>query len=262
MHNLTLGQYVTGSSLIHGLDPRTKSLILLILVFLTMTNWSAGILVFLYTLLIIFFYISRVHLTVYVKQLQVFLLIFGLTFFLHALFTKGDVIFNIPYTGLEITYQGLRSGTFFSARLFLIVAFSVVMMVTTSPTEMVSGIEKTLRPLKKTGIKTDRAALLLGITIRFIPILFEEAERIKTAQISRGADFKGSIVNRIRGISSLVIPLFISVFRRADTLALALESRGYPGNTERTYFYESRFGKNDLRALILISLTAAAVIVI
>ncbi|MCP4727557.1 MAG: energy-coupling factor transporter transmembrane protein EcfT [bacterium] len=244
------------------MDPRTKSLTLIILVLLTMTNWSAGILVFLYSLLFFFIYFSRVQITVYFKQLKIFFLIFGLTFFLHAFFTQGSTFVRIPLVGLEVTYEGLKLGAFFSARLFLIVAFSIVMMVTTSPAEMVSGIEKTLRPLKKTGIKTDRVALLLGITIRFIPILFEEAERIRTAQVSRGADFKGSIYNRIKGISSLVIPLFISVFRRADTLALALESRGYPGNTERTYYYDSDLGKHDFLAITLIMLTATIIYLI
>jgi len=125
-------------------------------------------------------------------------------------------------------------------------------MFTTAPSEMTDGIEKMLRPLKRIGWQTDKYALMLGITLRFIPVLFEEGERIRKAQVSRGAHFGGKLRSKMHGLASIVVPLFISVFKRADVLALALEARGYPGKGNRTYFEDLRFRLGDVYAFVIV----------
>lgn len=252
-NNLTLGQYYPCNSFIHRLDPRTKFLSLIPIILAATATRNIFILVGLFLFLAILVGLSKVPVAIFLRQIRLFIWIVGITFILHAFLTTGGTeLVKIPFAGLKITSYGLYSGLFFGLRLLLIISFSLVMMFTTAPTEMTDGIEKMLRPLKRIGWQTDKYALMLGITLRFIPILFEEGDRIRKAQISRGAHFEGSIYSRMHSLASIVIPLFISVFKRADVLALALEARGYPGRGNRTYYRDLRFKLADLVAFIIV----------
>ena len=135
-------------------------------------------------------------------------------------------------------------------------------MFTTAPTDITDGFEKLLRPLQRLGVPSDRFAMMFGISFRFIPILFEEADRIQKAQIARGADFYGGILPRVRALAAVVVPLFISVFHRANALALALEARGYNSGVRRTYYRDLRLRKSDAVALFTVLLISLGNVII
>ena len=264
LHNLALGQYCPCNSIIHRLDPRTKFLTLIPLILATTFLKTAAsrnifIIVGLFFFLAFLVGLSKVPVTLFLRQLRPFIWIVGVTFILHAFLTDDTVGLKIPVIGFNIAYEGLYLGLFFGLRLLLIISFSLVLMFTTAPAEMTNGIEKLLRPLKRIGWKTDKYALMLGITLRFIPVLFEEGDRIRKAQISRGAHFEGSIYSRMHSLASIVIPLFISVFKRAEVLALALEARGYPGKGNRTYYRDLRLKLADLGAFFIVFIITSGV---
>jgi len=253
LQNLTLGQYCPGGSPVHRLDPRTKVLAL-IPVIVGITVKSSPVLLGGYSLfLAVLVLLSRVPFRLFVRQVKPFLWLIGLTLVLHALLTKGSVLFHLPVAGLAVSREGVYYGFLFGLRLLLLIAFSLLLMFTTAPTEMTDGIEKLMRPLKRIGLPADRYTLMLGISFRFIPILFEEAERIQKAQNARGADFEGNIIARIHHIGAVVIPLFISVFSRADALALALEARGFTIGVRRTHYHEMHFRLPDGIACIIVA---------
>ncbi|MFC1513580.1 energy-coupling factor transporter transmembrane component T family protein [candidate division KSB1 bacterium] len=260
--NLTLGQYYPANSFIHKLDPRTKFLTLVpIIVIITIVK-NIFPLIAVFASLLLLIWMTKVPLSMYFRQVKIFLYVVIITFLFHIFLTEGNVLFSIPFVGWNITSEGLYLGAFFGSRLLLMVLFSLILMLTTMPTDLTDGIQKLFRPLKKIGFQTDKFALMLGITIRFIPILFEEAERIKKAQISRGATFEGGWYSKLQSLASIIIPLFISVFKRADALALALDARGYPGKHERTYFNDSAFRTPDLIAFVFVGFVAGGVIIL
>ena len=170
------------------------------------------------------------------------------------MFTEGRILVQIPGLNLLITYEGFHNGIFYSFRIILLLAFSNLFMLTTSPVEITDGVEVLFKPLKKIKIPVDKFALIISISLRFIPTIFEELERIRKAQIARGAEIEKSIVKRLKNVTSIIIPVFISIFRRADELAAALEARGYPPESERTHFRAINIKINDVIALLTISL--------
>ena len=185
MNNLTLGQYYACGSLIHRLDPRTKFITLVLLVVTIMVHHDLYVLIGLLGFFAVIMGLSRVPVEVFFRQLKLFVLIITLTFVLHAFITSGTVIFIVPFLGFDITQEGISVGFYFGFRLFLAISYSILFMFTTAPAEMTDGMGKLLRPLKKIGINVDSYALMLGITLRFIPVLFEESDRIRNAQIAR-----------------------------------------------------------------------------
>lgn len=250
--NLALGQYCPRKSLIHRLDPRTKFLSMIpIVIAITVGRNFLTLLGFLVFLSIVI-RLTNVPFAHFFRQLKIFVWIVIFTFFLHSFFGEGNPIFQIPLVGFAVTEDGVSKGLFFGLRLLLMISFSVIVMLTTSPTDMTDGLEKLLRPLKKAGLQPDRFALMLGITLRFIPVLFEESDRIKKAQTARGVHFDGKIVSRVKNLASVVIPMFISVFNRADSLAMALEARGYPGSGSRTYYNDLQYTTYDIFAAVIV----------
>ncbi len=252
MNNLTLGQYFTSDSPIHRLDPRTKLIALIPLIIILTVRRELFVLFGFLGFFLLLLALSRVPVAHFFRQLTFFLLIIGLTFILHSFIASGTVLFTIPVVGFDVTSEGVSIGFYFGFRLFIAISFSVLFMLTTAPMELTDGLEKMLRPLKKMGLNIDSYALMLGITLRFIPVLLEEGNRISKAQIARGAQLEGKLFARIHALSSVVIPLFISVFKRADTLAHALEVRGFPGSNARTYYKELRFRRRDITAFIVV----------
>ena len=259
LQNLTLGQYYPSKSLIHRLDPRTKLLTLLPIIIAITVRQDFIILSGLLLFIVVLVGLSKVPAVLFLRQLRVFIWIVAITFLIHAFITQGTAVARIPVLGFGITSEGLIAGFYFGFRLLLVLSFSVLLMFTTAPTEFTDGMEKLLRPLNRVGLNTDKYAIMLGITLRFIPILFEEGERIRKAQRARGAHFGGSLIAKVRSLASIVLPLFISVFKRADALALALEARGFPSVGKRTYFKELRFHAADAGAFFVVFVITSGV---
>ncbi|RKY86620.1 hypothetical protein DRQ09_05925 [candidate division KSB1 bacterium] len=247
---IVLGKYIQKDSTIHKIDPRTKLFILIpILSAITASNnilfISGYFLIFL-----IGFSISKIPFKYLFINIRPFLWILIITFFIHLFFSSGKIIFTLYF--IRITEEGIVKGGLNTFRIFLLLSFSILLMLTTSPLDLTDSFEKILNPLKKINIPVDRITIMMGISLRFIPTLFDEAERIKKAQMARGASFEGNIISRAKKTISIVFPLMVSVFRRADELALAMEAKGYPGVENRTSFRELKFKKLDYIIMTII----------
>ena len=245
----TLGQYIPGNSFIHRLDPRVKILSLLILsVAMLSVEGREAILL---TLLILWvFYLCGLSARRLILALKPVFPVLVLLFLMHALFSEGEPLLAfLP----AVTYEGLYRGGLVVWQFTALVTAGAILTMTTSSSELVSGIERLLRPLQFLRISSHDIATMVSVALRFVPALLEEVERMKEAQVARGADFgSGSPVRRLRKTASLVIPLILSTFRRADELALAMEGRGYHRGP-RTYLRELKFTRADYAALLAVT---------
>jgi energy-coupling factor transport system permease protein len=237
--NLTIGQYIHKDSFIHKLDPRIKLItaLLLIIVIFLINTWNGFFVIGLYLFLSIT--ISKINPKHVLLGIKPLLFIIIITLLLHLFTTKGEVIFTLWI--LEITKEGLLRGLFIATRLFLLILSTSWLTLTTSPIALTDGIERILLVFRiiKIPIPAHEIAMMMTIALRFIPTLMEETEKIIKAQIARGADFEsGSIINRIKSMIPIIIPLFINAFHRADELAVAMEARCYRGGEGRTHYRE------------------------
>jgi energy-coupling factor transport system permease protein len=261
-NDISLGQYYPCNSYIHRLDPRTKlAAMMLVMTSLLLAHKLAALCVFA-TLLLVTIALSRIPWQFVFRNLRPFVWLFGLTLLFHVFWTPGRIITRIPVIGIEITYEGLVMGTTYSIRLGLLIIFAAILTLTTSPIEMTDAMEKLFAPLKRLRLPTHEIVMMLTLSLRFIPTLMEEAQRLKNAQISRGATFGGSMLQRIRSIIPLVLPLFISAFRRADELAMAMDSRCYVGGEGRTSYTRLKFKQADYFILIFsVSLLCGSILI-
>ena len=245
-----LGQYVPGRTFLHRMDPRFKlaALVALSLCILRTDELAAAWI----TLgLLATAFASRIPPRRILKALLPILPFLGLLFLLHLLFTEGTPVWR----GLPVpSREGFEKGLIVSWRFLNLILAAALLTQTSSPSELAQGIEWLLSPLKILRIPSQDIGLMISLALRFVPTLLEEYERIKEAQISRGLDLRaGSLTVRLRKLSGMVIPLALSVFRRADELAAAIEGRGY-AHGQRTYLRELRFSRVDGVALFLIAL--------
>lgn len=234
MRSVTLGHYLPGNSFLHRLDPRIKLLSLLLLIvalFLIKTFW--GFMFFGLFILAIFFG-SQLPRRYFLRGLKPVLYIVIFTLILHFLFTKGGrVYWRLGVVTVE--EAGVYLGAFMTLRLMLLVITTLLVTLTTSPISFADGIEFLLRPFRRLGIPGHEIAMMMTIALRFIPTLMEESDKIRKAQMARGADFEtGNVFRRARNLVPLLVPLFVSAFRRADELAVAMEARCYRGGENRT----------------------------
>ena len=247
IRDITLGQYYPVDSCIHRLDPRTKlfgTMVFIISLFLADSVWGYVLATLVLAAVI---RCSRVPFKFMVKGLKavVFLLIISVSF--NLFLTPGEAIVQLGF--LKITWEGLRTAVFMALRLIFLVLGSSVMTLTTTPNELTDGLEKGLGFLKKVGVPVHEVAMMMSIALRFIPILIEEADKIMKAQMARGADFEsGNLVRRAKSMVPLLVPLFISAFRRANDLALAMEARCYHGGEGRTQMKPLRYQTRDYAA--------------
>lgn len=248
--DITLGQYFPIDSFIHRLDPRTKILV----IFIGMTG-----LLFMHQLIglcVAAFFIflgiraSRLPVSLVFKNLRPFLWLFLITFFIHIFFSEGLAVVKIPYTNINISKEGIINGFSYSLRLALLITFAALLTLTTSPIEITDALETMFAPLKRFKLPVHELIMMMTLSLRFIPTLIMEAEKLQKAQISRGVSFRGNIIRRVKNIIPLILPLFLSVFRRADELAIAMDARCYTGGDGRTRFKELVFKKNDYYMLI------------
>lgn len=242
--DIMLGQYFPGSSAIHLLDPRTKiiSTILFISSIFLAETYQAYIILAGF----IFFMISlaSIPLTMVLRSLKPLWIIIVLTLLIHVFTTPGNILYKAG--PLAATQEGVRQGSFMAIRLIFLIVVSSLLTFTTSPIALTDGIERLLNPFKKIGLPAHELAMMMTIALRFIPTLLEETDKIMKAQVARGADFtSGNIVRRARNMIPLLVPLFISAFRRADELAIAMEARCYRGGHQRTRMKELKITKRD-----------------
>jgi len=253
LKDITIGQYLPGDSVIHQLDPRTKIIgVILYMVGLFMVDkLEAFVAIALLTLLVV--WLSRIPLSYLLKGLKPVLVILLFTIGLHFFLTPGTVLWQLG--PLKITLEGIKQGVFMSLRLIFLVLVTSLLTLTTSPINLTDGLEKLLEPGRGIGIPAHELAMMMSIALRFIPTLLDETEKIMKAQIARGADFEsGNLWQRAKNMVPLLVPLFVSAFRRADDLALAMEARCYRGSTGRTKMKQLIMTGKDYLALAILVL--------
>ena len=251
LRDITIGQYYPVSSPLHRLDPRTKLAgTMLYLLSLFMTDRLTGYLiatVFLFTVI----RLSRVPFRFMVKGLKAIILLLALSVSFNMFLTPGRELFRLSF--ISITYEGLFTAAFMAIRLVYLVLGSSIMTLTTTPNALTDGLEKSLGFMKRFGVPVHEIAMMMSIALRFIPILVEETDKIMKAQTARGADFEsGGLIKKARAMVPLLVPLFISAFRRALDLSMAMEARCYHGGEGRTKMRPLRYGKNDRIAYVIV----------
>lgn len=252
LKDITLGQYFPGQSAIHNMDPRMKIIITVIyIITLFMAKNFCGFALF-YAFIFLCVAVSKIPFKFVLKGLKPLLFIIVFTAALNLFMTNGKTAFTIPYTPLRATYEGIELAAFMILRLVALIMGTSVLTLTTSPIALTDAIEALLSPLKKIKVPVHELAMMMTIAIRFIPTLMEETDKIMKAQTARGADFTGgNIFKRAKALVPLLVPLFISAFRRADELAMAMESRCYHGGSGRTRMKTLHYGKVDFSGLLV-----------
>ena len=244
LREITIGQYYATDSLLHRLDPRVKIAgTLLYIISLFLVHHYIGLVV---SALIfgVMVRMSNVPFRFIVKGLKPIMMMLVFTALLHLFCTPGKAIFSLGV--LHITIEGVQKCIFLTVRLTLMMIGSSLMTLTTTPNQLTDGIEQMLRPLRKLHIPVHEFALMMSIALRFIPILMEELDKIMKAQLSRGADFEnGNIIKRAKAMVPILVPLFVSAFRRANELAMAMEARCYHGSEGRTKMKPLKYAKRD-----------------
>lgn len=259
LKDITIGQYFPGSSVIHRLDPRIKIVLTFVLIISLFTAGSMPGYGICALLVLAGLVLSRVPVKYVFKGLRPLLIILLLTIFVNMFMVAGEVIYSLG--PLDITREGFVQAVRMATRLVLLVMGASLLTLTTSPIALTDGIEKLLGPFRRVGVPAHELAMMMTIALRFIPTLLDETDKIMKAQMARGADFEsGNLVNRAKNLVPLLVPLFISAFRRADELALAMESRCYRGGKGRTRLKVLHMAGRDYVALLLgaVTLLAAA----
>lgn len=259
IRDITLGQYYPEQSVIHRLDARTKilgTLLYIIEIFLVNSFAGFGLVILALGVLI---GISRVPVRFIFKGLKAVIFIILLTFVLNLFMFDGTVLWHWKF--LTITYEGLYRSCFMALRLILLIIGTSMLTLTTKPMELTDGLEKLLKPFNRFGLPSHEIALMMSIALRFIPTLLEETDKIMKAQQARGADFEsGNLIQRVKNMIPILIPLFVGSFRIAQDLALAMEARCYHGGVERTRMKEIVFSRRDGVAGVLLAVFLGIVI--
>lgn len=259
LKDITLGQYFPGDTPVHKLDPRTKLVwVVAYIVALFLAKWFVSYALVLVVLLAIIA-VSKIQLKVILRGLKPLLLIILLTAILNLFYSQGEIL--VQFWIFKITDQGVINAVFMMLRITMLVAGTFMLTYTTSPIALTDGLESLLNPLKKLHVPVHELAMMMCIALRFIPTLIEETDKIMSAQKARGADFEsGNLIARAKALVPILVPLFISAFRRADELATAMECRCYHGGEGRTRLHQLHYAKRDYAAYALGLLLLAGVI--
>lgn len=259
IRDITLGQYFPGESWIHRLDPRLKiigTLVYIVSLFIVGDFWGFLIAVAALAAVIA---VSKVPLNFILKGLKPIFIIILFTFVLNMFMIPGKTM--VSFWILTITEEGLYTAFFMAARLVLLLLGSSLLTLTTRPISLTDGIEALLSPLRKLGVPAHELAMMMTIALRFIPTLLEETDKIMKAQQARGADFEsGNILRRAKSLIPILVPLFISAFRIAQELAMAMEARCYRGGQHRTRMNAMKLGKRDFAAGLLLVFFLAVIV--
>ena len=253
LRDITLGQYYQTESVIHRMDPRVKlgGTLLYIISLFFFKNFIGYVIAALFLAVVI--KLSRVPFKFMVKGMKSILFLLMITVVFNLFLTPGTPLISL--WKLTITYEGLKLAVFMAIRLVFLIIGSSVMTLTTTPNNLTDGMEKMMKPLKVFKVPVHEMAMIMSIALRFIPILLEETDKIMKAQIARGADFEsGNIINRAKAMVPLLVPLFISAFRRANDLAMAMEARCYRGGEGRTKMKPLQYSQKDYEAYMVFAL--------
>jgi energy-coupling factor transport system permease protein len=260
IRDITIGQYYPADSFIHKLDPRVKiagTFIFIISLFLV-GNFYGYIIATLFLALMI--KVSKVPLSFILRGLKAIFFILMLTVLLNMFLTPGENIL-VRLGPIKVSEEGLKLAAFMAVRLMFLIMGSSLLTLTTSPIQLTDGIERLLTPLAKIKVPAHEIAMMMTIALRFIPILLEETDKIMKAQMARGADFEtGGLVKKAKSLIPLLVPLFISAFRRADDLAMAMEARCYKGGEGRTKLKQLKYVRQDILAYMILILYLVAVV--
>jgi energy-coupling factor transport system permease protein len=259
LKDITVGQYYPVDSVIHKIDPRVK--ILSTFVYIIALFIAKNFIVYTYIILFLgaVILLSKVPFSYMMRGLKPLLLIIILTFVINIFMTKGEILYQIGF--LSITKEGLYQAGFMASRLIFLIVGTSVLTLTTSPIQLTDGIEKLLKPFERIGIPAHELAMMMTIALRFIPTLLEETDKIMKAQMARGADFESkNIMQRAKSLVPLLVPLFISAFRRADELAIAMEARCYRGGENRTRMRELSLHTRDLFASLIMLILLVSIL--
>ena len=261
LKDITLGQYFPGDTVVHRLDPRTKLLMVIVyIVALFLAKWVISYAVML-AFLVTAVALSRIRPRALFKGLKPLLFIIIFTAIINVFYTKGDVL--VQFWIFKITKSGLENAIFMVLRISLLVAGTFMLTYTTSPIALTDGLESLLSPLKKLHAPVHELSMMMSIALRFIPTLIEETDKIMSAQKARGADFEsGNLLSRAKAMVPILVPLFISAFRRADELATAMECRCYHGGEGRTKLSELHYQTRDWVAYLTGAALLAVMIVL
>ena len=264
--DIIIGQYIPGDSFIHKMDPRVK--IMLALAFIVLLFVVSGPLPYLLITLLVMYMVfgCGVPVKVFIKGLKPMAFILIFTVVLNLFMTDGEAVFSLDIFNkfsISITKEGIfASIALFVSLLYLIIGTSVLTL-TTTPLSLTDGIESLLRPFEKIKVPAHEIAMMMSIAMRFIPTLAEETDKIMKAQMARGADFEsGNILRRAKALIPLLVPLFVSAFRRADELATAMEARCYHGGQGRTKMKQMKMKKYDFTAIVMFILFFAVTVII
>lgn len=261
LKDITLGQFFPGNSIVHRLDPRTKlvlTLIYIVALFTANGYFSYGLMA---AVLIVCVLLSKISLKTILRSIKPLIIIIMFTFFLNMLFTPGTPIFKLWI--ITITLEGVTMACKMIIRLVMLIIGTFLLTYTTSPIALTDGLEQLMNPLKKIRVPVHELAMMMSIALRFIPTLIEETDKIMSAQKARGADFEsGNLIRRAKAMLPILVPLFISAFRRADELAIAMESRCYHGGEGRTRMKQLKMKRYDVLALCWGAVVLAAVILL
>ena len=260
LKDITLGQYFPGNSLLHRFDSRSK--ILFTVLFIAAIFLCKGLVSYGITLLILLMMIgiSKVQPRVFLKGMKPVVFIVVCTAILNLFYTSGTVLWS--WGILKITEEGIWKAGFMVLRILMLIACTLLLTYTTSPILLTDGLEKLLRPLKKLHFPVHELSMMMSIALRFIPTLIQETDKIISAQKARGADFdSGNLIQKAKALIPILIPLFISSFRRAEELAIAMECRCYHGDEGRTSLRQLRYAGRDY-GLIVFSIALCAGIVV
>ncbi len=248
LKDITLGQYFPGNSFVHRLDPRTKLLFLVVYIaaLFTAVAWISYALILVFLIVVIC--ISKIPLKSIVSGMKPLLFILIFTGILNVFFTPGETVW-LPLGFVQITKEGVIRAVFMMGRILMLITGTFLLTYTTSPIALTDGLESLLSPLKKLHLPVHELSMMMCIALRFIPTLIEETDKIMSAQKARGADFEsGNLIHRVKALVPILVPLFISAFRRADELATAMECRCYQGGDGRTKMKLLRFHRGDVLA--------------
>lgn len=260
MDKLIMGRYIPGDSIIHRLDPRSKLLVMIAFVFVIFlaTDWLGYALLVAYTFLAVA--LTKIPVTYFLRGLRPMIGLILFTVIFQMLFTPGThVLFSLWI--INISTESIINAIYIFFRFVLIIFMSTILTLTTAPLTLADGIETGLSPLKKIKLPVHELGLMLSISLRFIPTLMDDTTMIMNAQRARGMDFgEGNLIQKIRSVIPILIPLFVSSFRRADDLAVAMEARGYQGGDGRTKYRVLKWTKND--TMLVLSLVFIAILLV
>lgn len=249
LRDITIGQYYPSTSVIHKMDPRFKIMAItmyIIGLFIIDKLMTYGLIVLFVSLTV---KLSKVPFRYIVRGLKPIMMIIMFTVIINVFFTDGTIVFQFKF--IKVTLEGLRTAAFMGLRLVFLIIGTALLTLCTTPIELTDAIERILTPFKKIGVPAHELAMMMTIALRFIPTLLEETDKIMKAQMARGAKLdSGSLYSRAKNLIPILVPLFVGAFRRADELAMAMESRCYRGGYNRTRLKQLKYSILDFYGLI------------